>query len=42
MTDIHALSGIRTNDLSVQAIKANVSDRAGTGAGILQFSFIKT
>jgi hypothetical protein len=29
--DTHALSGIRTHDLSVQAIKAYASDRAATG-----------
>jgi hypothetical protein len=31
-TNIHALSGIRTQDFSVQAIKAFVSDHAATGA----------
>jgi hypothetical protein len=32
-TNIHALSAIRTHGLSVQAIKAYVSDRAATGTG---------
>jgi hypothetical protein len=31
MTNIHALSGIRTHDLSVKAIKAYASDLAATG-----------
>jgi hypothetical protein len=32
-TKTHALSGIQTHSLSVQAIKAYASDRAATGAG---------
>jgi hypothetical protein len=32
-TNIHALSGIRTNDLSAHVIKAYSSDRAATGTG---------
>jgi hypothetical protein len=31
--NIHAVSGIRTHDLSVQAIKAYISDRAAAGTG---------
>jgi hypothetical protein len=31
MTNIHALSGIRTHDLSVKAMKAYATDRAATG-----------
>jgi N-acetylglucosamine-6-phosphate deacetylase len=31
MTNIHALSGIRTHDLSVKTIKAYASDLAATG-----------
>jgi hypothetical protein len=31
--NIHALSGIRTHGLSVQAINAYTSDRAATGTG---------
>jgi hypothetical protein len=30
-TNVHDLSGIRTHDLSVQAIKAFASDRAAAG-----------
>jgi hypothetical protein len=36
-TNIHALSGIRTHGLSVQAIKAYSSDRAATGTGWEQY-----
>jgi hypothetical protein len=32
-TNIHALSGIRTHDLSIQEIKDYASDRGATGAG---------
>jgi hypothetical protein len=32
MTNIHALSGIRTHGLSVKAMKAYATDRAATGA----------
>jgi cytochrome c553 len=32
-TNIHAVSGIRTHDLSDQAIKAYASDRAAAGSG---------
>jgi hypothetical protein len=32
-TSIYALSGIRTHDLSLQAIKAYASDLAATGTG---------
>jgi hypothetical protein len=32
-TNIHALSGIWTHGISVQAIKAYTSDRADTGTG---------
>jgi len=32
-TNIHALNVTRTEDLSVQAIKAYVSDRAANGTG---------
>jgi hypothetical protein len=30
---MHVLTGIRTHDLSVQAIKAFTSDRTATGTG---------
>jgi hypothetical protein len=33
-TNIHVLSGIRTHDLSVQAVKSCTSDRAATGTGL--------
>jgi hypothetical protein len=33
-TNIHALSGIRTHDLIVQAIKAYTPDSAATGTGL--------
>jgi hypothetical protein len=33
MTNIHALSGIRTNGLNVKAIKAYASDREATTTG---------
>jgi hypothetical protein len=35
-TNIHALNGIRTHDLSVKAIKAFASDRAPTGTSVSQ------
>jgi hypothetical protein len=35
MTNIHVLSEIQTHSLSIQAIKAYVSDLAGTGTGNL-------
>jgi hypothetical protein len=38
--NIHAVSGIWTHDLSDQAIKAYVSDRAATGIGYFLFLFI--
>jgi hypothetical protein len=34
-TNIHAFSGIRTHDLSVQAIKTYASDRAVTGTSVV-------
>jgi hypothetical protein len=33
-TNVHASSGIQTHDLSVQAIKAQASDRAAIGTGL--------
>jgi hypothetical protein len=33
-TDMHALSGLITQDLSIQAIRAFASDRVATGTGI--------
>jgi hypothetical protein len=43
MTNIRALSGIRTHDPSVQAIKVYASERAATGTGCLVFqAFIST
>jgi hypothetical protein len=52
-SNIHAISGNRTHCLSVQAIKANASDRASTGTGFSErktltlmqagfFTFLKT
>jgi hypothetical protein len=35
MTNIHALSGIRTHSLSTQAIKTYASDHVATGTGQL-------
>jgi hypothetical protein len=37
-TNIHALNGIRTHDLSLQAIKAYASHRAANGTGKLHFT----
>jgi hypothetical protein len=36
-TNIHALSGIQTHGLSIQAIKAYASDRAAIGTGRAQY-----
>jgi hypothetical protein len=36
-TNIHALSGIRTNSLSFKAIKAYASDNTATGSGTNTF-----
>jgi hypothetical protein len=38
--NIHALSGIRTNVLSVQAVKSDVSDRAVAGTGRLYLKWL--
>jgi hypothetical protein len=38
-TNIHALSGIQTHSLSIQAIKAYASDRAAIGTGRAQYHF---
>jgi hypothetical protein len=38
-TNIHALNGIQSHDLSFQAIKAYASDRAATGTGYKATTF---